>query len=427
MVLWIALVGASGIDLLGGAGPFVLTPFLVLSPVLFVVELKAAAAEGWDVRVLDGSSSYVLSVLALLAVLSASTFLSYDLEASARRFALLLVQVCFVLLMGMALANRKDPRALLVRGAYAGLLVSFVFGATQVLVFLLDPSWAEPLGAFLFLHPADYFGVVPRLAGPAHDANLGGLIVVFYLALLLILDHPSGRRTAFVAMGSAFVLLTLSRSAILAGLALGGMLALRRRDVRLIPKAVGFAAAVLAVVTTVYLAFPGLFDGMTELSGLLRNRFTLEEGSTAEHALVLTRGWESGTGSVKQALLGIGYGNAFTVLQDVYPGNEHGNFHSLLLTLFAEAGVGAAILGLWIFARALVRGGEYQPLVAAMIGYDLFQQAHTTPVLWLSLLLAWVGMGVTRGEEGTSPRFTARHTEAREYSEGLPARAGAAR
>jgi hypothetical protein len=101
---------------------------------------------------------------------------------------------------------------------------------------------------------------------------------------------------------------------------------------------------------------------------------------------------------VKQVLVGIGYGNAYVMVQDIFPGNEYGNFHSLFVTLFAEAGAPAALLAIGIFVHLLINGGPYRPLIGAMIAYNLFQQAHTDPVLWLSLMLAWVGIGLASSE-----------------------------
>ena len=402
LVLWIALLGATGIDFLGGEGPLLLTPFLVLSPIVVLTEGWRIAADGWRMRLPEGALSFLLAVSVLLAILLLSTFASYDLETSARRFALLLVQIYLVFLGGMAIANRPDPAALLVRGAYAGLLLFLAFDVVQAIVWIVDPAWAEPSAGFLHLRPDAYFGVIPRLTGASHDPNLGGLLLVFYIGLVLLLDRPSPVRGRILAFGALSVVATLSRSAVLAGLVFWGARALRGRDLRLTPKLIGGGASVAALIVAAYLTVPGIYDPVLQLVDILQNRLTLQEGSTSEHLTVVARGWAVGTASLKQALVGIGYGNAFVVLQDIYPGNVYGNFHSMFVTLFAEAGAGAALLGLWIFAQAIARAGAYRPLVLAMLAYNLFQQAHTDHVLWLTILLAWTGIALATGGDGRS-------------------------
>lgn len=397
LVLWVALLSATRIDLLGGAGPLVLTPFLVLSPVVLAAEAWRLAEEGWELEVPRYADHFVLATSALLALLLVSTFASYDVATSARRFALLLVQVAFVLAVGLLIANRPDPRDLLLKGAYAGLGLSLLFDLGQLLVWFRDSLWPDGLGAFVDMDPRAYLVVIPRFTGLSHDPNLGGLALVFYLGLVILLGRPSRLRTALVTAGALAVAATLSRSAGLAGVALWGGLVLSGRGVRVTPAALGWSGLALGAVTALYLAAPGTLDPLVTVGDALSNRFSLEEGSTSEHLTLFTRGWEVGTRDVKHALMGIGYGSSYVVLQDIFPGNEYGNFHSLFVTLFAEAGLPAALLGLWLFGHVLLKAGPLWPLVAALLAFNLFQQAHADPVFWLILLMAWLGVGVGGG------------------------------
>jgi DNA-directed RNA polymerase subunit D len=85
--------------------------------------------------------------------------------------------------------------------------------------------------------------------------------------------------------------------------------------------------------------------------------------------VLLARGWEVATQDVKHALLGIGYGHAYLTVQDISPGNEYGNFHSLFVTIFAEAGIVAGLFVAWLFVHVLLRAGPYWPLIAAFIAF----------------------------------------------------------
>lgn len=393
LILWLALLSVGRIDFLGGNGPFLLTPFLVISPILVASALWRAASEGWRLRIPAAAAQYLLWVSALLGLLLASTFLSYDLPSSGRRVSLLVVQVYLVFLIGMALANRPDPQRLLLKGAYAGLALCLLFSLAQVVIWITGPLGPEGFRNVVDLEPRQYLRVIPRLTGASHDANFGGFLVLFYTFLIVLLERPSPIRTSAIAVGLLLITLTLSRSAVLAALVLWAFMGLNRSKARVTARVTGALSAVLAGVTAMIVLSPEILDSAVRVAGLVGHRFSPEEGSTLQHAVVSARAWEVGTESVKNALLGIGYGNARFVLQDLFPGHEYGNFHSLFLTFFAESGTPAALLAIWIFGRTFVRAGVYRPLVAALITYNLFQQAHSEPTLWLIFLLAWVGIG----------------------------------
>jgi hypothetical protein len=404
LVVWLALLGASRVDFLAGAGPFLLTPFLVLTPVVIGAELWRAAASGWSVRLPPGGGSFLVAMSALMGLVLLSTMFAWDLPSATRRFALLFVQVYGVIVVAVAIANRPDPGGILLRGAYAGLGLSLAMNGGQLIYWLRSSLWPDPLARVLDLAPGTYFGVIPRFTGVSHDPNLGGFLLLFYLGLVLLLAPPSRRRTVWVVAGAVALVLTLSRSAVLAAGVFSGFLIMRRLEIRIAPAAVGGAGVLVALLTLAYLFVPGAGDGMVRLAEMLSHRFTVDEGSAREHTLLLVRGWEVGTETVKQVLLGIGYGNAHVVVQDIFPGNEYGNFHSLFLTFFAEAGAPAAVVLLGIFGAAFIRGGEYRPLIAAMIVFNLFQQAHTDPALWLGLMLAWTGTGLLWPDRGPGSR-----------------------
>lgn len=397
LILWIALLGATRVDFLAGSGPFLLTPFLALSPVIVVAELWRTAGAGWQPRIPPRTAGFLLAISALLALLLASTFFAYDLGTSARRFALLLAQVYLVFLVALALANRADPARILIRGSLWGLALCVVFSTVQFATFFA-PALTELTAGFVDLEARRYFGIIPRLTGASHDANLGGFLILFYMIVLWLLAAPSRIRTWGLTVGALLVLLTLSRSAVLAGLVFWVVWHWRSRELRVGLPLTGAVAAVVGAVTALALFSPGTLDPMLALAEILGQRLSPDEGSTQEHLLVLGRGWEVGTESVKHVFLGLGYGNAYVALQDVYPGFEYGNFHSLFVTVFAESGTPAALLLVWVFVRAYQHGGIYRPLVAALLVFNLFQQAHAEPWMWLILMMAWTGIAEEAAE-----------------------------
>ena len=115
--LWLALIGATRIDLLGSAGPLVVTPFLVLSPMIGMSFLWRSWTKGEAIPMAERASDYLLAITSLMGILVLSTFASYDLGTSARRVALLVVQVYLVLAVGFSLLSMPESRHILYRGA----------------------------------------------------------------------------------------------------------------------------------------------------------------------------------------------------------------------------------------------------------------------------------------------------------------------
>lgn len=392
LVAWVALLMATRFDLLGGEGPLVLTPFLVLAPIIVAVELIRSWTQLESFELPPGTAGFFLSITALFTVLLGSTLLSYEIDVSTRRLALLVVQGYIVLVIGLVLVNRPAPGDLLLRGAYLGLGLVALVDVLQLYVFVADPLWASTAAVIVDLEPGTYFGVVPRLTGLSHDPNLGGLFTVFFVWVVATLGRPSRTRSVFLVIGSLAVVATLSRSALLAGLVIWIATRLTgRRAVRLTPVAVGMATLLVFTLAGSYFAAPRMVEPVEDLGSLLSNRLSPNEGSSSDHALLLARGVEVATANLKHLFIGIGYGNAHIETQDIFPGNEHGNFHSLFLTFLVEGGIFALGLGVWLFVQAFRYGEGLRPLLVGLVTFNLFQQAHTEPLLWLCLMMAWVG------------------------------------
>lgn len=91
-------------------------------------------------------------------------------------------------------------------------------------------------------------------------------------------------------------------------------------------------------------------------------------------------------------MIGLGYGNSHLVLQDVFPGNKYGNFHSLYVSMFAEAGVGALVLVLVLLLTPLLVGGPWRSLIAGAVMFNIFYQTPAEPAFWFALASAWLTM-----------------------------------
>ncbi len=395
LVLWVALIGADRIDLLGGRGSFVLTPFLILTPLVIASELVRIALQGGRVRLPGRTALYCLVVTCLLCVLLFSVLFSFDFEMASRRFILVFVEAYFTLAVAIVLANRSSPDKILVAGAYAGLCLGFVFNLVQLAIWLYGlVGYGEMFGGVLNLWPNTYGPYVPRLSGQAGDMNRGGMLFLFYMLLLFQFAKPSRLRAVFLVLGTAALLATLSRSVLLAASVAGAFLLWRTGKVRLsLAQAAGVSVAV-ALITAVLLASPRRLDLLLEFAQPIVRRFMPGGDESANiHVALIQRGIEVGTANLKQALVGVGFGNAFVVLQDFFPGNKYGNFHSLYVTLLAETGVVSLLLCLILLVGPLAWAGRYQPLLLAIIVFNLFYQSILEPMFWFVLAAVWTDLG----------------------------------
>lgn len=386
--LWIALLGATRIDFLVGAGPFALTPFLALSPLIVLSGFRWLSRTKPRHHLTVRAHTWSLALTGLVIILSLSAFFAYDLTTASRRLSLLIAQLGLTTAIAFLLLVREDRVELLARGARWGIL-AIVFGnVCQLLVFASAGRWGT--GGPIDLSPGLYFGLIPRLTGLAADPNHGGLLAVSFTWLLWRLGARDATTRRIVRVGIVCVVLTLSRSAALAGLAIVILSNLNNRSGRVTPAAVGTLVFLVGVTLAPYLFSPSGADALDAIGRMLGTRFTLDEGSSSQHTQLILLGLEVATSDVKHALLGIGYGNAFLETQSFFPGNTYGNFHSLFVTFFAEAGVLAAIGVLSIFFVVFQRGRTFRAIVGGLFVFNLFQQSHTEPLMWLLLCLAWV-------------------------------------
>jgi len=398
-VLWMALLGADRLDLLGGAAPFVVTPFLALSPVLVLTQWAHRRRSGSALLLPRTALWYAALLAAFFTIGAASVLWSLDPAVSLNRVLLVAVQAACTLLIALHVAALPDARALAARGAELGVLCIALMDGVAVLSFLgLLPRELVLGPATLALEPAVYAGFVPRLAGTAVDANLTGFLLVIYALLA-----PRVRGVAVVLL-----LLTISRSALLALAAavLGAVWeqGLRTRVVPLRTVLFGTlagAAALLWVGRT-----PAALEAAAGLAAPFAERFDVSGGSASEHRLLIARGVSEATEFFARAALGMGWGSSHLVLQDIFPGHRYGNFHSLYVTVFAEAGALALVVMLALVLVPLLRAAPWRPAVAALAAFSVFYQATTQPVFWLVLAMAWISAASAwpRSSPWTAPR-----------------------
>jgi len=391
--LWIALIAADRIDLLGDRGPFILTPFLALTPLVIAAELVRRRMQGRRLTLTRSAVAYAAVSSLLLGAVLASVFHAEDLPTSAARATLLVADVVSTFVVAVVCADRDDLSLVLARGAAASFVLFALFDVREALWFIGRGPESMRLGSVLLHFDAlQNAGPLPRLAGPVGDGNRAGFVLVFYAASIAAGERRRWLRNVGLALASIFFLVTVSRSATMAAVATFGMASLAGR-VRIAPAAVLAVIVAFSVGTVAMLVRPTLVSHAAyALESPLAERVSTNEGSAEGHLELIERGVETASESVPRAIAGVGFGNAYRVLQDIFPGNRYGNFHSLYVTMLAESGVFALILTLLLFAVPLSAGGAWRPLVAGAAAFNIFYQATAEPVFWFLLAFAWLAM-----------------------------------
>ena len=411
VALWCMLLAADRVDVFAGAGPFVLTPFLLLTPlvVLSAIWARARAGEPLAQLQLEGRAPLLRwLLLALIAVVTLSVFVSMDVSRSAMR-AMQLVVVAFGAFAVRALVPHDRLREALVRGARWGIVFYAVMALFQVAALLgvipdRLPSAALPM---VKLMPSLHGGLVPRLSGPVVDSNRSGLLLVLYGALLM--RHDWRRHVGMLALAALFLLITLSRSAVMAACValcwevlvhgrLRGQAALRHGLLRAPSRAVLGVGVVTSLVVggvaASLLLSPRLRAEASRVLTPVTERFTINRGSGEDHLRLLARGVETGTRSVPLALHGMGYGSAHLALQDFFPGDRYGNFHSVYVGIFAESGMVALLVVLLLIGVPIAAGTSQGALAVVVAVFGVFYSALAEPTFWVSLVLAWLPLEV---------------------------------
>lgn len=391
LALWIALIGADRIDLAGGHGPFILTPFLALTPIVVISEIIRRTTRGEVVTLSRRAIGYGAASAALLCVTLASAILSQQVPVSAARIMLLVGDIAGTFAVAVLCADRRDFARVLATGAMASLVMFVAFDVAEALYWIGRGPEMVRLGPMsMRFDQMQSLGPIPRLPGPVGDGNRAGFVLVAYAFFIAAGEPRVWLRRSAVALAIVLLVLPLSRSATLASVATVAIALLSRRrgpSLRL----AATAALMSALVAAFFVAEPGALGKLTAVvSSPVTQRLSTTGGSAQSHVALIERGIGEGMESIPRAAIGLGYGSGYLVLQDIFPGNRYGNFHSLYVTMFAESGIFALLLTLVLMGAPLVLGGPWRPLVAGALAFNVFYQTTTEPVFWFVLAIAWL-------------------------------------
>ena len=134
--LWIATIAADRIDMLGGHGAFILTPFLALTPIVVAGELMRHQMSGRAVRLSRGAVLYALCCAALITVVVTSVMVADDFATSASRASLLIADVTATFAVALLCADRDDLPRVLARGVLLAFVLFLWFDVDEALWFI---------------------------------------------------------------------------------------------------------------------------------------------------------------------------------------------------------------------------------------------------------------------------------------------------
>jgi O-antigen ligase len=395
IVLGVAAAGIDRVDLLAGGGPFVLTPFVLIAPLIIVAAISHWAVKGVD----DKRPEYVRLggwfVHFLCMVLLASLFFT-ETSRSVSRYILLLVLVAGGWAL-ITLVRKTGKYGALRRGAWLGLLLYVGFDIIQWATFQGVLGLPE-LGGMLNMNTSAYGAGVIRMGGGSVDPNRAALAIATYTFILIGDPMVSKARgvlsSSFILfLGTALALATISRSglAVFACVMIGAIAAIWRSQTAL-QKIGAFLASSAALV---WVLQSGLVETLNVVDIAEARLSISSEGSAESHFELFGEAWGLVNANPISFFIGHGYGSSFLYLQDFFPGQEYANYHSMYLTLLVEAGVVSVLLICALLIPAALGGRRW--LAIGTILFGVFYQGLSDPIFWIQIAMFWaLPMGAGR-------------------------------
>lgn len=395
----IGLVGADRIDLFGGHGPFILTPFLVLATLVILLHfLRLGLNQGLHFAItppIRRQIPYIAAGSLFLIFSFASIPLSLDVDRSIVAFGDLLVVAVLGYFLSLEILAEPEKDKLIARSVTFGLVIYVIFCVGECIAWthgiLIDSNRSGPWLESMFA-PSTLGPWVPTLAGTTFDANRSGFILIMYLVLLDRFAAKSRCTPVLRFTIGVLVLGTLSRSAALCWLAyyvsskkFWTRLATRRVAIR-----VAAVVVTLSILCVIYQKeILGLAEAW-EISDAISAKMSMDQGSSGEsHVLLIERGFKTWLTSTKTIIAGIGYAAAPKVLEDFFGYDKRSNFHCIYVTALAEMGLPAFLTLMFIFIYPIIGRRGAVPGMVAIMAFNISYQSHTEPVFWLILALLW--------------------------------------
>ncbi len=394
----IALIGADRIDLFVGRGPFTMTPFLLLAPLVIFTVIFPKWLGGNNCLTIARRQKPFLGMLAIFLFFALLSILfGIDPERGIVAFANLLLVSLFGYCISLRILVAPDRERLIITSITCSIIIYTLFclaegvAWSQGLFMLPDQpptSWIER--TFAAIREGD---LMPRLDGTTIDPNRAGFVLSMYLALLDWFA-PRSRYSSMLRIAIVLLIfLTLSKSAILCLFVY--CVFSKNLWKRLASKtAMKWLAAIVIGSLFLYAVMPQVTGSLVEawnISDLISQRLSMDSGSSGQsHVELIQRGFEIWETSAKTVFMGIGYGSAPKVLSDILnTTSKNSNFHCLYITVLAEMGLPAFVLMMLLLLCPIVRSKGMAHVVFAIMVFNISYQTPVEPIFWVNLALIW--------------------------------------
>lgn len=406
------MIGADRIDLLAGYGPFRLSPFLFFASLVVLIRLPVWGLRGNLQVALSPLLRRQIPFLVVLVLFLFIAFLSTIFGVNPERGLVSLFDLVLVAVLGYCLSVRiladPAPEKLVVHSVTFALIIWLIFCIGGYIAWSHGVMRLEEEAASSFASmfaPTATLLWAPRLSGVSLDSNRAGFILVMYLVLLDRFAAKT-RYTRFLRFAIGFfILLAVSRSAMLCWFAYYVFSAeFWRRFANL--RAAFRLAAVAMVFLLLGLAYRKEIVDLMELwqvSDIVSDRLSGEQGTSGgDHLELIRRGFETWSNSPRTVVAGIGFAGAPRVLGDIFGDSKYGNFHDLYVSVLAELGLPAFLLLMILLGYPMIGRRGAASCIAAIAIFNIFLQSYMEPLFWVAVALVWSFEG-TKHELRMSP------------------------
>lgn len=392
IIIFIALLGLDRIDFFGGKGSFNLTPFLLLSPIIFALILFDFVIRKKNILLPKNFIVFFSIVNFLLLTILCSVLFSKDIYIGIKRSILLLIQIYTSIIVCLYLFNISSYRRnkLLLYGSYLGIFLSLLFDVGQILVWF---SILEPTSfSIVNLVPPSYGLYAPRLSGLSGDMNRGGILILIYMFFVYKLASPSHLKNLSLFLGSIMILLTLSRSVILSAIIVILFEISLRKKIKLFSIVRALILSFLLMIILVVIFNKININQYFNYQVLLKERMDFSsEASGGIHIELIKKGFDITTDSIKNIVVGIGFGNAYTVLDSIFgANNKYANFHSLYVSFLTECGIFSLLALIILLFYPLLKFRYFSSLILGIIIFNVFYQIYLDPYFWFFIFFIWL-------------------------------------
>jgi hypothetical protein len=395
----IGLIGADRIDLAAGHLPFILTPFLVLAPLVILLHLLRVPPNRLFQLIVTPPVRRQAPFLAAASLFFLFSFASIPLGLDPARglvaFSDMLTVAILAFYILLRILTEPDQGQLVLRSITFALAVYLIFCVGELigwkLGFTLDYTRSGPWIESTFA-PSQLGNWVPLLSGTTFDPNRSGFILTMYL-ILIDTFIPKSRYARILRFAIGFlILLTLSRSSTLCWLAyyifsstFWSALVSRRAVLKL----AGIAVISLLLYGVYQEQINGLLEAW-EIGDALAAKLSMDPGSSGEsHVLLIRRGFTTWLTSPKTMISGIGFAATPKVVEDFFGTDKHGNFHCLYVTALAEMGLPAFLVLMFLLGYPIIGRDSAVRGMAAVMVFNISYQVHMEAMFWLILALLW--------------------------------------